>query len=345
MGAPLVECLIERGYHCCVTSRKNRTSNTPMLEYNVGNAHDIDFLREILQLKRWDAIVDFMTYTCDELECRITPILNNTKQYVFISSSRVYNGTQGLITESSPRLLDTSSDEAFISSKEYSLEKAREEDVLINSSKYNWTIVRPYITFGENKFQLGVMEKEDWLSRVLRGHSIVFSRDIASHYTTMSVGKDVSRSISALVGHEHALGQVFNTVIGEPLKWDTILLMYVKAIKAITDKNVKFVYTEKSDYLTTKPWQVRYDRLFDRKFDTSKLKKFYKEEPSDLYQSIEDNLRDYLSSPTFNYNPSIVMEATLDRASGEFYTPSNFKSIREYLIYLKYRLFINCSVK
>lgn len=345
MGIPLVNALVERGYCCWVTSRKARTSNLSSLVYIEGNAHNMDFLNEVVQLRSWDAIVDFMSYTCEELEQRIMLLLNNTRQYVFLSSSRVYNTTYEPITEVSPRLLDTSIDEAFISSREYSLEKAREEDLLINSGKHNWTIVRPYITFGANKFQLGVMEKEDWLSRVLKGHAIVFSRDIATRYTTLSFGKDVARSISALVGHESACGQIFNTVLGEPVKWETILKMYLKAIKSITGKDVKYVYTEKSDYMTSKPWQVKYDRLFDRIFDNSKLRCIYNEEYSDLYQSIEDSLREFLLSPSFNYKPSIVMEATLDRASKEFYGPSAFMSVKEYLIYLKYRLFVNCSVK
>ena len=64
------------------------------------------------------------------------------------------------------------------------LAKARQEDLLFNSGNNNWTIVRPYITYSENRFQLGIYEKEGWLNRALSGNDIIFSRDIGDCITT-----------------------------------------------------------------------------------------------------------------------------------------------------------------
>ena len=60
-----------------------------------------------------------------------------------------------MITEESERLLDTSIDQDFLSTDEYSLTKARQEDILQSSKQKNWTIIRPYITYGTSRLQLG----------------------------------------------------------------------------------------------------------------------------------------------------------------------------------------------
>ena len=40
------------------------------------------------------------------------------------------------------------------------LQKAREENLLLKSDSRNWTIIRPYITYYDERLQLGVFEKK-----------------------------------------------------------------------------------------------------------------------------------------------------------------------------------------
>lgn len=117
-----------------------------------GSAKDILFIRELCQ-KHWDAIIDFMVYSVEELEERIDLLLAATNQYVFISSARVYADAP-LISENSPRLLDVCRDKEYIATNEYAIAKAK--NVLFNSKYKNWTIVRPSLTYAENRLQLGV---------------------------------------------------------------------------------------------------------------------------------------------------------------------------------------------
>ena len=53
-----------------------------------------------------------------------------------------------------------------------------EENLLFNSEKNNFTIIRPTITYNTQRLQLGVLEKENWLYRALHGRAIVFSDDV-----------------------------------------------------------------------------------------------------------------------------------------------------------------------
>lgn len=180
------------GKTCCENSWSERASSRcydpkarndegDNIHYVVGNAHDMAFLENILN-EKYDAILDFMVYKPEEFRDRYIKFLENTSQYVFLSSARVYaDSPDALIEESSKRLLDTSKDQEFLQTNEYSLAKAREEDLLLKSDSQNWTIIRPYITYYDERLQLGVFEKETWLRRALAGKKIVFSRNIAEN--------------------------------------------------------------------------------------------------------------------------------------------------------------------
>ena len=71
-----------------------------------------------------------MSYTTEELKDRIELMLSATEQYIFLSSSRVYAGTDSLLTEDSPRLLDVTNDKEYLKTDEYALAKAREENII-----------------------------------------------------------------------------------------------------------------------------------------------------------------------------------------------------------------------
>ena len=160
-----------------------------------------------------------MVYTTAGFKERVNYLLDATTQYVFLSSARVYADSEQPITETSPRLLDISQDEEFLSTDEYSLSKARQEDILRNSGRNNWTIIRPYITYSENRLQLGVLEKEEWLYRAIHGRTIVFSIDINTKLTTLTYGLDVAKGITAIIGKPNTLGGIFHITLEESITW------------------------------------------------------------------------------------------------------------------------------
>ena len=227
MGVDLVKILGEHGEEVIVTSRTDRKSTFNNVKYVKGNAHDVAFLKSLLT-KKYDAIVDFMVYTTEEFNARRNLLLSATEQYLFLSSSRVYADSKTPITEDSPRLLDTTTDIEYLKTDEYALTKARQENLLRESGKINWTIIRPYITYSNQRLQLGVYEKELWLYRALQGMTIVFPKIIAEKYTTMTLGEDVARGISMLIGNKKAIGQVFHITTNEAIKWSDVLLLYKK---------------------------------------------------------------------------------------------------------------------
>lgn len=317
MGSPLVNILCNKNNQVYVTSRKDKESIGNVI-YIKGNAHDMEFITMLLS-EQYDVIVDFMNYKPRELEERLDLFLSRTNQYIFFSSARVYADSQYPITELSPRLLDVSNDREFLNTDDYSLSKAREENLLMKSKKTNWTIIRPYITYNSQRLQLGVFEKEDWLYRALVGHSIVLPRDIANKITTMTFGGDVAEVIGAVIGKKEALGNIFQITTDEYASWNDILTIYLDTIEKRTGKRPSVVYAENSrTFQEVAPrYQVIYDRLFNRRFDSSKVKNLlHMQTYMDLKEGIEKSLNECLDSPEWrniNYN----IQAWADRIAKE----------------------------
>ncbi len=340
MGTHLVKLLSENGAKICVTSRKCKNSGDHV-KYIQGNAQDISFLKTILQ-EHWDVIVDFMVYTTTNFKERVPLLLGATSQYVFLSSARVYANSDTPITEESSRLLDVSRDKEFLATDEYSLAKARQEDIL-NSSEYNnWTIVRPYITYSENRLQLGVLEKEEWLYRALHGRTIVFSEDIMSRMTTLTYGLDVSRGIMAVINNSYALGKVFHITTSEFIKWSEVLNIYLLVLEEYLGYKPKVLLQDLDDFLKSKPakYQILYDRLFDRQFYSSKIALYV-----DVANFIKPEaglikcLKEFLNNSQFDYI-NWRLEAKKDRQTKEKTSLNEIQGIKQKIKYLIYRYFI-----
>ena len=271
MGRELVPILLSRGLEVTVTSRKENAS-IENLTFRQGNAHDPAFLDELLR-EPWDAIVDFMNYRAEEFSVKMKQLLSGTGQYVFLSSSRVYADARGLIQEDSPRLPDEPPDKAYLALEDYALEKARSEDLLFDSGRRNWTIIRPYITYNSNRLQLGEMEKEFWLQRALEGRSIVFSKAISEKLTTMTYGGDVAAVIAELVGNPAALGEYVHIAAPKPVRWSEVLDIYCDVLESRMGKRPKILLTEGLNVSAKKPYRkarIYYDRLYDRVFSGAK---------------------------------------------------------------------------
>ncbi|MDO4363948.1 MAG: NAD-dependent epimerase/dehydratase family protein [Clostridia bacterium] len=336
MGKHVIELLDPKQFDIYVTSRRKIESKNNV-SYLQGSAKDLDFIKNICSDK-WDVIIDFMVYSINELKERIDLFLNSAKQYIFISSARVY-ADSSIITENSPRLLDVCTDEEYVNSNEYAIAKAKEENVLFDSKSKNWTIVRPSLTYAENRLQLGVYEKENWLYRALNGRSVVFSKDLMERYYTLSYGNDVASGIVSLIGKDEALGEAFHIVVDQSFQWKEILNIYLDVLEKRTGKRPNVVLTDKCTNLKLPyaKYQVIYGRYFNRHFDNTKIRKFADTSEWLLPQEgLQKCLNAFLDDPKF-LDVDWCKEALLDRASREITPLKEIDGKTNKLTYLKWR--------
>ena len=340
MGVPLVDLLSQNNENrIFVTSRSNRDSCGNIF-YIKGNAKDECFFKSLLD-EFYDVIIDFLVYNTEQLKKRLPVFLEHTKQYFFFSSARCYADSQGPITEESDRLVDVCMDTEYLATDEYGLAKGREENILKSCGKKNWTIIRPYITYNQYRLQLGVYEKENWLKRALEGRTIVFPRDIAESKTSLTYGPDVAQAIIGLIGNEKAYGEAFHITTEESHTWEEILEHYLYIIEKNTGKRPKVKYLSDSKELQKiwNPWQIKYDRLYDRIFDNSKFKLVrgvYEYKPT--FAGLELCLSEFIKNPEWR-EINIRFEAWCDRQTGEITPIWSFSGIRAKARYIKWRFF------
>lgn len=315
MGTHVSQFLAQSGYDVIVTSRRARVSDIPGVSYVKGNAKEIGFLDELLA-DHWDAIIDFMIWSTDEFKVRVAKFLSVTNQYVFTSSYRVYADSP-IITEDSSRLLDVIENPEYLATDEYALAKARCENMLFDSSRSNWTIVRPAVTYdGTGRFQLTVHEADTWLWRALRGIPVPVPQFMLTKQATMSWGGDVARMIALLIGNSKAMGEAFTVSTAEHMTWEQIVGIYQTVVPTLNVRDCDMAGFERAHGAV---WQIRYDRMYDRVVDNTKVLNATELRQSQLVtfrDGLTSQLRQYLDSggqPRLN---GIGRQARFDRLIG-----------------------------
>lgn len=338
IGRALIDLLKSTSWNVLVTSRNVR-ENENNIRYIKGNAHEGEFLKQCLEIEHWNAIVDFMAYSTKEFSEKVDLFLNKTDQYFFLSSSRVYAESNIPTTENSKRLIDVCEDEEYLKTDEYALAKARQENILFNSSKKNWTIIRPYKTYNDNRFQLGMFEKEDWLYRVMMGKTLVFPKEMAKKKTTLTNAIDVSVAIKNLIGNQAAYGEAFHITTTESITWQNVLDIYIYFLQKSTGKHYKIKYIDNIEkfYEIWNKYQIKYDCNIDRIFDNSKINNVINKNIS--YTRFEDGcvncMNNFLDNPSWR-RINWKLNFWMNTISNEKIAIWNVMGKREKLRFIKY---------
>lgn len=338
IGKAVVD-ILSKQHKVFVTSRQDNKEEINV-KYYKGNAHDMTFLIKILD-NSYDVIIDFMMYSTAEFKERFELLLNSTDHYFFLSSSRIYaNKENDAIVETDKKLIEVINDKDYIKSNDYPLEKARQELILTESSYSNWTIIRPYITYNDNRLQLGIFEKEQWLFRVLNGKSMYFTKDIGEKITTLTYGYDVAYIMSFLVENKLGKKEAIHITQNDTIKWREVAYLYKNILEKKLNKKINFLYEENMNDLNVYINQesVKYDRLYNRKFNNNKILNLINEYSfMDTKIGLEKCLETFLNSNIEFRNIDWVLEALIDKRTHDKQNIAYIKGIKSKIKYLLVR--------
>ena len=297
MGVYLVPELAAMGFQVDIVSLDHVENSDPNIKYLQADGKDDDYLRELLK-NRYDAIVDFLLYSTAAFINRYEMMLRNTQHYIFLSTYRVYADSATPITENSFRLLDVSDDKKFLGTEDYSLYKARQENILQFSQFQNWTIVRPAITYSKRRFQLVTLEANVVIHRTRNKKTIVLPQQAIQVQATMSWAGDVARLMSRLLLNTAAMREVYTLATSEHHTWEEIANYYKELI------GLDYVAVDTESYLSLfgvaaakggARYQLLYDRCFNRVMDNTKVLLATGMQQSD-FTSLKDGLKRELSA-------------------------------------------------
>ena len=219
----------------------------------------------------FDAVVDYIAFTPNDIERDLRLFRDKTDQFVFISSASAYQKPvkNYLITEETPL------ENPYW---EYSRNKIACENMLMKEYHGNGfpvTIIRPSHTYGHSQIPFAV---SSWLypwtviDRMKRGKKVIVPGDGTSLWV-LTWNADFAKGLIGLLGNKKAIGEVFQITSDQVLSWDQI---YLEAYQALgLSPNVIHI---PSDFI------ARYDEhavgslIGDKSnsvvFDNSKIKRF-----------------------------------------------------------------------
>ena len=134
-----------------------------------------------------------------------------------------------------------------------------------------------------------------------------------------------------MIGLPAALGEVYHITTDEAYKWEEILEVYLHVLDKYLGHRPEVVMTDKCLNLRfpAMQFQVKYCRLFDRRFDNSKPTLRFK----NTRDEIESCLGTFLESPLFS-SPALLLNAQMDRVTGERMRLNIYSTLKSRLKYL-----------
>jgi nucleoside-diphosphate-sugar epimerase len=231
-------------------------------------------VEKALDDQHFDAVVDWIAFTPDQIERDIRLFRGRTNQFVFISSASAYQRPVGhyLITESTPLA------NPFW---QYSRDKIACEERLMMAYReegFPITIVRPSLTYGDTQIVLAV---NSWqksftaIDRMRRGKKVIVPGDGSSLWC-ITHNSDFAKGFVGLLGHRQAIGHAFHITSDEVMTWDQFYRITAQAAGV----EAKIVHIA-SDFLgACSPDEIGSltgDKSSSVVFDNSKIKRFVPE--------------------------------------------------------------------
>lgn len=271
------ELAIQRGHELFLLNRSESKKypapqGATVLQADIHN--DSSGVAKLIESQHFDAVVDFIAFSPQDIERDINLFRDKTNQFVFISSASAYQKPvkNYLITEETPL------ENPFW---EYSRNKIACEHLLMseyNNNKFPVTIIRPSHTYGPSQIPFCVGSwQHPWtlVDRMKQGKPVIVPGDGTSLWV-LTWNADFAVGLMGLLGNPKAIGEALQITSDEVLSWDQI---YLEAYQALgLNPNVVHI---PSDFIAKFDEHAIGSLIGDKSnsvvFDNSKIKRFVPE--------------------------------------------------------------------
>ena len=228
-------------------------------------------LATLLADQHFDAVVDYIAFTVEDIERDIRLFRGKTDQFVFISSASAYQKPvrNYIITERTPL------ENPYW---EYSQNKIACEDKLLFAyleEGFPITIIRPSHTYGLSQVPLCVTSwQHPWtvIDRMKRGQKVIVPGDGTSLWV-LTWNADLAKGLVGLLGNKKAIGEAFQITSDEILSWNQI---YHEAYQALgLEPNMIHIPSDLIAAYDPHSWgSLVGDKSNSEVFDNSKIKRY-----------------------------------------------------------------------
>lgn len=192
------------------------------------DVHNKERVQELIAGLNFDAVIDFLCYTKEDLEYSLNLFSKLSNQYVFISSTAVYN--------TSINQIFSEDSEKIQSLWPYSVgknecEKYLQEYCALNN--INYTIVRPGVNYGNTRIPYGIYPAIGYhwtlVERILHKKPIITWNNGENRGNITRV-EDFAMGTVGLLGKKEAYNEAFNVVGDDFYSWDEVLQTLAKVL-------------------------------------------------------------------------------------------------------------------
>lgn len=265
---------VERGHELFLLNRSAsakypapKDSTILQADIHADSAH----LSALLAGHRFDAVVDFIAFSPQDIARDISLFRDKTDQFVFISSASAYQKPPQhyLITEETPL------ENPYW---QYSRDKIACEELLMKAYRkdgFPVTIIRPSLTYGPTQIPFcGGSWLHPWtmIDRMKRGEKVIVPGDGTSLWV-LTWNADFAKGLVGLLGNQKSIGEAFHITSDQVLSWNQI---YLEAYQALGQApNVVHI---PSDLIAAYDDHALGSLIGDKSnsvvFDNSKIKRF-----------------------------------------------------------------------
>jgi nucleoside-diphosphate-sugar epimerase len=208
---------VAQGWGVTILNRGTSTTHPahPDAEALTADVRDAAAVRDAVGEREFDVVVDFLSFTPDQVQQQLDQFADRTGQYVFISSASAYQTPPARL----PVIESTPLRNPFW---QYSRDKIACEDLLVGAYRADdlpMTIVRPSHTYDHTlpPFEGG------WttIERMRQGREVLVHGDGTSLWT-ITHHTDFARAFVGLLGRREALGEAFHITGDEAPSWNRI---------------------------------------------------------------------------------------------------------------------------
>jgi nucleoside-diphosphate-sugar epimerase len=260
---------VNAGIELYLLNRGLRSAAPPGTHGLTADINNPEEVRAALRGLRFDAVVNWIAYTPEDIERDLSLFKGQIGQYVFISSAAAYQKPPAryVITEETP-LVNPFWD--------YARGKIACEERLTRAHAeegFPATIVRPSHTY-ETNFPVAVGGGGTYTlaDRMKKGLPVIVHGDGTSLWT-LTHAEDFARGFLGLLGNTEAVGQAFHITSDEVLTWEQIYRTIAEALGV--EANVLHV---PSDFIARVvprlEGTLHGDKKWSAVFDNGKIKKF-----------------------------------------------------------------------
>lgn len=255
--------LLDHGHELWLLNRSGTAADLPgvhRIKADINQLTSID--------GHWDAVINWIAFTAQDVERDLRLFRNRTSQYVLISSASCYQnpGPTPWITERTP--LENPH-------WEYSRAKILAEVTLRQmAAEYDmpFTIVRPSFTYARViPLAIGGWNEYTAIQRIRDGKPIVVHGDGTSLWT-ITHADDFAKGFCGLLGNQQALGEDFHITSDEFLPWNRIYQLTAAAL----DREAHIVHVTSDRICAMDPTyegSLLGDKTESALFDNSKIRR------------------------------------------------------------------------